>query len=147
MKIRSRSSTTILVLIMLACLFGVQITSSIAADPFLNENIHDKAQSIPSSNTGANSLLIQGSTDRTQFAEVSHGANATVIATTSAGGKGYLYEISPDGTLKTMFYSFFPGDNRLTFTADTVGKHIWLFLLDDNQVSNAIVINVVANHN
>ena len=42
------------------------------------------------------------------------------------------------------YYSFFPGYNQIDFYADTVGQHILLFAIGD-QVSNSIVINVVAN--
>jgi hypothetical protein len=94
--------------------------------------------------TGGNSLWIQGSTSWTQYAAIPQGAALSLLATTSAGGDGYLYEITPDGQLTKNYYSFFTGYNQLNFYADTVGQHILLFAID-NQVSNAAVINVVAN--
>ena len=94
--------------------------------------------------TAGNSLWIQGSTSWTQYAAIPEGASLSILATSSAGGNGYLYEIMPGGQLTKNYYSFFPGYNQINFYADTVGQHILLFAIGD-QVSNSIVINVVAN--
>ena len=94
--------------------------------------------------TGGNSLWIQGSTSWTQYAAIPQGASLSLLATSSAGGNGYLYEITPDSQLMKNYYSFFPGYNQINFYADAVGQHILLFAIDD-QVSNSIVINVIAN--
>ena len=94
--------------------------------------------------TGGNSLWIQGSTSWTQYAAIPEGASLSILASSSAGGSGYLYEIMPGGQLTKNYYSFFPGYNQINFYADTVGQHILLFAIGD-QVSNSIVINVLAN--
>jgi hypothetical protein len=94
--------------------------------------------------TGGNSLWIQGSTSWTQYAAIPQGASLSILATSSNGGNGYLYEIMPGGQLTKNYYSFFPGYNQINFYADTVGQHILLFAIGD-QVSNSIVINVIAN--
>lgn len=94
--------------------------------------------------TGGNSLWIQGSTSWTQYAAIPEGASLSILATSSTGGNGYLYEIMPGGELSKNYYSFFPGYNQINFYADTVGQHILLFAIGD-QVSSSIVINVIAN--
>lgn len=93
--------------------------------------------------TSGNSLWIQGTTSWTQYATIPQGASLSLLATTSTGGNGYLYEITPDGQLTKNYYNFFPGYNQINFYADTVGQHILLFAIGD-QVSSSIVINVEA---
>lgn len=93
---------------------------------------------------GGNSLWIQGSASWTQYAAIPQGASLSLLASSSSGGSGYLYEIMPGGQLSKNYYSFFPGYNQINFYADTVGQHILLFAIGD-QVSNSIVINVLAN--
>lgn len=93
--------------------------------------------------TDGNSLWIQGSTSWTQYATIPQGAFLSLLATSSTGGNGYLYEIYPDGRLLTNNYYFFPGYNQIGFWADTVGQHLLLFVIN-GQVSNSIVINVVS---
>jgi hypothetical protein len=93
---------------------------------------------------GSNSLWIQGSTSWSQYAVVPQSAFLSLIATSSAGGSGYLYEIYPDGKLSSNSYNFFPGANQIGFYADTIGQHTLLISIN-GQVSNAIVINVVSN--
>jgi hypothetical protein len=97
-----------------------------------------------STNTGGNSLWIQGSASWSQYATVPQGAGLSLLATTSSGGSGYLYEITPDGQLTKNYYNFFPGSNQINFYADIVGQHILLFAIGD-QVSSAVVIDVAGN--
>ena len=94
--------------------------------------------------TGGNSLWIQGSTSWSQYATIPQGAGLSLLASTSTGGNGYLYEITPDGQLTKNYYNFFPGSNQINFYADTVGQHILLFAIGD-QVSSSVVIDVAAN--
>lgn len=94
--------------------------------------------------TGGNSLWIQGTTSWAQYAVVPQGAFLSLLAVSPTGGNGYLYEVYPDGSLINNYYYFFPY-NTIGFYADTVGQHILLFAIDD-QVSNAIVIDVVGNY-
>ena len=92
--------------------------------------------------TGGNSLWIQGGTSWSQYAIIPQGAISSLLATTSTGGNGYLYEINPDGQLYKNAFYFYPGYNQISFYADTIGQHILLFVIG-SQVSNAIVIDVV----
>lgn len=92
--------------------------------------------------TGGNSLWIQGTTSWTQYATVPQGSALTILAITSTGGSGYLYEIRPDGQLAKNYYYFFPGYNQISFYTDTMGQHILLFSIG-SQLSNGINIDVV----
>lgn len=93
--------------------------------------------------TGGNSLWIQGATSWTQYAAVPQGSSLSLLAISSTGGNGYLYEIYPDEHLAKNYYYFNPGYNQINFYADAVGQHILLFIID-GQVSNTVIINVVA---
>lgn len=92
--------------------------------------------------TGGNSLWIQGATSWTQYAAVPLGSSLSLLAYSSKGGNGYLYEIYPDGHSIKNYYYFYPSYNLINFYADVVGQHILLFIIN-GQVSNAVVINVV----
>jgi len=93
--------------------------------------------------TGGNSLWIQGSSSWSQYAKVPQGSSLSLMATSSAGGNGNLFEINPDGKLYTNAYYFYPGYNQIDFYADTIGQHILLFVIN-GQVSNSIVIDVTS---
>ena len=93
--------------------------------------------------TGGNSLWIQGATSWTQYAAVPQGSSLSLLAISSTGGNGYLYEIYPDSHLTKNYYYFYPGYNLINFYADAVGQHILLFAIDYS-MSNAVAINVVS---
>ncbi len=93
--------------------------------------------------TGGNSLWIQGSSSWTQYAKVPQGSSLSLMATSSAGGNGNIYEIHPDGMLYKNTFYFYPGYNQIDFYADSVGQHILLIAID-GQISNSIVIDVTS---
>ncbi len=95
--------------------------------------------------TGGNSLWIQGTSSWTQYAKVPQGSSLSLMATSSTGGNGNLYEIHPDGKLYKNIFNFYPGYNQIEFYADSIGQHILLFVIG-NQVSNSIVIDVTSNY-
>ena len=92
--------------------------------------------------TGGNSLWVQGATSWTQYVQVPQGSSLSLLATSSAGGNGYLYEINPNGILSKNGFYFFPGNSQISFYADIIGQHILLFIIN-GQVSNSVVIDVV----
>lgn len=77
----------------------------------------------------------------TRYAQVPQGSSLSLLATSSAGGNGYSYEIDPNGMFSKSSFTFYPGGNQIGFNADTIGQHILLFIID-GQVSNAIVIDI-----
>lgn len=91
--------------------------------------------------TGGNALWIQGTNSWTQYAQVPQGSYLSLIATTSRGGNGYLYEIYPNNRLERSSFYFYSPYTRINFYADTIGQHILLFSLN-NQVSNGVIIDV-----
>ena len=91
---------------------------------------------------GGNSLWIRGATSWTQYAAIPQGSSSSLLAISSTGGNGYLYEIYPDGHLNKNYYYFYPGYNQINFFADDVGQHILLFAIDYS-ISDAVAINVV----
>jgi hypothetical protein len=91
---------------------------------------------------GQNSLWIQGPSSWTQYAAVPQGSSLNLLAMTSSGGYGYLYEIYPDGTLDKEGYYFYPYD-QIGFYADQVGQHLLMFVIN-GQPSNTVVIDVVS---
>lgn len=92
---------------------------------------------------GSNSLWIQGTTSWTQYTQAPQGSSLSLLASSSTGGNGYLYEISsPDRTLSKDSFYFYPGSSQINFYADTIGQHLLLFIID-NTVSNSVVVDVV----
>ena len=89
-----------------------------------------------------NALWLLGATSWTQYAQVPQGSSLSLLAISSSGGNGYLYEIDPHGLLSKSDYYFFPGDSQIVFSADTIGQYILLFIIG-GQVSNSVVIDVV----
>jgi hypothetical protein len=92
---------------------------------------------------GSYNLWIDGSTSWTQYVQVPQGASLSLISTSPNGGKGYLFEIGPDDKLIRTSYKFYRY-NRMGFYASALGQHILLYAIG-NQVSNAVVIDVVEN--
>ena len=90
---------------------------------------------------GVNSLWIMGSWSWTQYATCPLGGYLQLLAYSSAGGSADFYEIYPSGSVDRDTYSFWPGYTRINFHADTTGRHILLFITN-NQPSNAVIIDV-----
>jgi hypothetical protein len=95
--------------------------------------------------TGGNSLWIQGSSSWSLYAKVPQGSGLSLLAASSKGGNGDLYEITPDGKLSKESFYFFPGSSQIDFYADTIGQHVLLFIIG-GQVSNALVIDVIGSY-
>ena len=91
--------------------------------------------------TGTNSLWILGSWSWTQYASCPLWAYLQLLAYSPSGGSTDLYEIYPNGNVEQDSTYFWPGYTRINFRADTSGRHILLFVVN-NQPSNAVVIDV-----
>jgi len=90
---------------------------------------------------GSNSLWIQGSMGWTQYVVCPMYAYLSILAHTPGGGSTDFYEIYPDGRVRQDSYWFSPGYNRMIFQADMVGRHILLFVVN-NQPSNVVIVDV-----
>lgn len=108
------------------------------------EIAYTQYQSAIASSRG-NELWIQKGADWSQYAIVPAGTGMQFIAFAPAGGQADYYEIiqtnSMNITSKRM--NFYSGYNSLNFKADKVGRHILLFVLN-NQPSNSIIVDVIA---
>ncbi len=90
---------------------------------------------------GSNSLWIQGSMGWTQYVVCPMYAYLSILAHTPGGGSADFYEIYPSGRVLQNSYWFSPGYNRMIFQADAVGRHILLFVVN-NQPSNVVIVDV-----
>jgi hypothetical protein len=92
-----------------------------------------------------NELWIQKYQDWSQYAIVPQGAGMQFVAFAPAGGQAEYYEILQTDvqSITVKRVNFYPGYNGLNFLADKVGRHILLFVLN-NQPSNAIIVDVIS---
>ena len=92
-----------------------------------------------------NELWIQKGADWSQYAIVPAGSGIQFIAFAPVGGQADYYWILQSNSLNitSKRLDLYPGYNSLNFKADEVGRHILLFVLN-NQPSNAIIIDVIS---
>jgi hypothetical protein len=104
----------------------------------------------PYQTLGNNNLWIDTPQGRVLYAVVPQYLHISLIASTSLAGQGVVYELYPNatgqGAYSTNVYSLNPGDNRLEFAADIVGRHVLLFSIN-NQVSNGVIVDVQGSIN
>lgn len=91
--------------------------------------------------SGANSLWILGSWSWTQYASCPLWSYLQLLAYSPSGGSADFYKIPLSGSVDKDTYRLWPGYNRINFRADAAGRHILLFVVN-NQPSNAVVIDV-----
>lgn len=92
-----------------------------------------------------NELWIQKGMDWTAYAIVPAGAGLQFVAFAPAGGQADYYEITQTDAVKVTSkrVNFFAGYNSMNYLADRVGRHVLLFI-QNNQPSNTIVIDVIS---
>ena len=92
-----------------------------------------------------NELWIRKGADWSQYAIVPAGSGIQFIAFAPVGGQADYYWILQSDSLNitSKRLDLYPGYNSLNFKADEVGRHIILFVLD-NQPSNSIIIDVIS---
>lgn len=97
------------------------------------------------SSTKGNELWIQKGADWSQYAIVPAGTALQLIAFSAAGGQADYFDTlqTNSASVASKRVSFYPGYNSMTFVADKVGRHILLFVLN-NQPSNAVVVDVIS---
>lgn len=109
------------------------------------EITYTQYQSSVASSARGNELWIQKGLDWSQYAIVPAGTGMQFIAFAPAAGQADYYEIlqtdAQNITVKRI--SFYAGYNSINFLADRVGRHILLFVLN-NQPSDAIIVDVIS---
>ena len=97
------------------------------------------------SSTKGNELWIQKGADWSQYAIVPAGTALQLIAFSAAGGQADYFDTlqTDSASITSKRVNFYPGYNSMTFVADKVGRHILLFVLN-NQPSNAVVVDVIS---
>jgi hypothetical protein len=93
-----------------------------------------------------NYLWIENEMGWSQSASIPQYAMMSLIAYSPIGGQGEIFEIYPSGVTQKSLYNFPLGYARLGFRGDILGKHVLLFIVN-NQPSNAIIINVGSGMN
>jgi hypothetical protein len=101
-------------------------------------------QSSAASSIG-NELWIQKGADWSQYAIAPEGTGVPLIAFSSAGGQADYYELIQTDELNVTFrrVNLSTGYNSMSFPADEVGRHVLLFVLN-NQPSNAVIVDVIS---
>jgi len=98
--------------------------------------------------TTSNDLWIEGGDSWRRSIVCPLGTWLRLVADVSSAGIADFYGIeqTPPDEISVFRhqYSFFEGFNRMSFHAEKVGRHILLFVKDD-QPSNAVIIDVVAS--
>ncbi len=97
-----------------------------------------------------NELWIQGSAGRSQYEWSQYvvcpaGTNLQLVAFAPAGGQADFFETIQTNLVNATSkrYNFYSGYNDMQFTADQIGRHILLFVVN-NQPSNAIIVDVIS---
>lgn len=95
--------------------------------------------------SNSNELWALLGNDWSQYAIVPMGSWIQLIAFTPAGGHADYYDILKTGTqtLSAREIDLFPGYNAINFQADRVGRHILLFVAN-NQPSSSVIIDVIS---
>jgi hypothetical protein len=92
-----------------------------------------------------NELWVQGATDWSQYVVSPLGTWLQLVAYAPVGGSAGFYEIVQTDTTapKYTIYQFYPGYNTMYFNADQMGRHILLYVVN-NQPSNVVIVDVFA---
>ena len=92
-----------------------------------------------------NELWVQGATDWSQYVVGPLGTWLQLVAYAPVGGSAGFYEIVQTDTTapKYTIYQFYPGYNTMYFNADQMGRHILLYVVN-NQPSNVVIVDVFA---
>ena len=108
------------------------------------EVLYTQYQSAMASSRG-NELWIQKGSDWSQYAIVPAGTGMQFIAFAPAGGQADYYELLQTNSMNVTGkrLNFYSGYNSLNFMADKVGRHILMFVLN-NQPSNSIIVDVIS---
>ena len=92
-----------------------------------------------------NELWVQGATDWSQYVVSPVGTWLQLVAYAPDGGSAGFYEMVQTSATSPKYntYQFNQGYNTMNFNADQVGRHILLFVVN-NQPSNVVIVDVFA---
>jgi hypothetical protein len=92
-----------------------------------------------------NELWVQGATDWSQYVVSPLGTWLQLVAYAPVGGSAGFYEIVQTDTTTPNYktYQFYPGYNTMNFNANQVGRHVLLYVVN-NQPSNVVIVDVFA---
>ncbi|MDD1742441.1 MAG: hypothetical protein LUQ47_03825 [Methanotrichaceae archaeon] len=89
--------------------------------------------------------MIESDIGLRQYASINQYSSLSLIAYTSIGGQGEILEMFPSDSIQGVYqrtpFKFNPGNNRIPYRSDVVGRHNLLFTLNDES-SNGIIIDV-----
>ncbi len=102
-------------------------------------------QYVSSATSRTNELWVQGATDWSQYVVSPLGTWLQLVAYSPDGGSAGFYEMVQTSTTSPKYntYQFNPGYNTMNFNADQVGRHILLYVVN-NQPSNVVIVDVFA---
>lgn len=127
-----------------------EITKRTPARVYLSSGKQVSYNQYAASAVRGNELWIQGSSglssfDWSQYVVCPVGTNLQLVAFVPAGGQADFFETiqanSVNATSKR--YNFYSGYNDMQFTANQIGRHILLFVIN-NQPSNAVIVDVIS---
>ena len=103
------------------------------------------SQYVSSVPSRTNELWVQGATDWSQYVVSPLGTWLQLVAYSPDGGSAGFYEVVQTSTTSPKYntYQFNPGYNTMNFNADQVGRHILLYVVN-NQPSNVVIVDVFA---
>ncbi|NMB86524.1 MAG: hypothetical protein GYA29_09865 [Methanothrix sp.] len=95
--------------------------------------------------TRSNELWIQKGADWSQYAIVPAGTGLQLIAFAPLGGQADYYEVTQTDSagITSKRVNFYSGYNSINYAADKVGRHILVFVIN-NQPSNAVIVDVIS---
>lgn len=127
-----------------------EITKRTPARVYLNSGKQISYNQYAASAMRGNELWIQGSSgmsqfDWSQYVVCPAGTNLQLVAFVPAGGQADFFETIQTNSVNATSkrYNFYSGYNDMQFTASQIGRHILLFVIN-NQPSNAIIIDVIS---
>lgn len=127
-----------------------EITKRTPARVYLSSGYQIPYAQYSTSPMRGNELWIQGSAGQSQFEWSQYvvcptGTNLQLVAYVPAGGQADFFETIQTNSVNATSKrdSFYSGYNDMKFTANEIGRHILLFVVN-NQPSNAVIVDVIS---
>lgn len=93
--------------------------------------------------TRSNDLWISGQTNWTQYAAIPLGSSLQLVASVPSGGEGSFFKLIQKEAVNTDYRAaqFEPGYSSMSFIAGQPGRHMFYFVVN-NQQSNVVIVDV-----